>query len=212
MKKYSLGFSLAEVLLSVAIVSVISTLGFNVAKKNLDQAYDAYIYTGYDSISTAISNTKILNYEYDPDNYEDTLKYMASLFNTSLNSNKDGFKAPNGIEYIFDNSDNDKLKITMKVPTRRTSSGTSNNEYDFVYLKNDGSYPFLIPPNNLINRKDLIAFYIEREADKSSGYDSFNVISCQKYGPVEILGNSCSGIIQSQEDGILKHINPRRVF
>ena len=60
MKKNSKkGFSLAEVLISVGIVSVIATLGFSVARTNLDRAYNMYVYTGAKYLSDAITDAEI---------------------------------------------------------------------------------------------------------------------------------------------------------
>ena len=52
------GFSLAEILIALAIISVISTLGFSIAKKGIEDAYQGYFYTGYNGLYTALSIAK----------------------------------------------------------------------------------------------------------------------------------------------------------
>lgn len=41
MKRFKSGFSLAEVLLALAIVAIIATLGFTMSRKGIEHAYNA---------------------------------------------------------------------------------------------------------------------------------------------------------------------------
>ena len=56
MKKIKKGFSLAEILIAVGIISVIATIGFSITTKGIDKAYDLYIYNGYNSLTNAIND------------------------------------------------------------------------------------------------------------------------------------------------------------
>ena len=62
-KNIKLGFSLAEVLISVGIISVIATLGLPIAQKNIDQAYNKYVYTGAEALSLALEDAENRNIE-----------------------------------------------------------------------------------------------------------------------------------------------------
>ena len=48
------GFSIAELLLVLAIISIISILGLKIAQRGMEKAYDTYVYTGYRSLMDAI--------------------------------------------------------------------------------------------------------------------------------------------------------------
>ena len=55
MKKIKTGFSLAELLIGLVIAAIIATMGMSIAKKGIENSYDAYIYTGYKGITDAIT-------------------------------------------------------------------------------------------------------------------------------------------------------------
>ncbi len=67
MKRFKSGFSLAEVLLALAIVAIIATLGFTMSRKGIEHAYNQYIYTGYNSMSIAIAEVISNGHAYDPE-------------------------------------------------------------------------------------------------------------------------------------------------
>ena len=58
MKNNKKGFSLAEVLIAVTIASIIATMGFTIARKGIERAYNQYIYAGYYAISVALSDAE----------------------------------------------------------------------------------------------------------------------------------------------------------
>ena len=45
------GFSLAEILIALAIVAIIAIFGFKIAEKGLERAYDMFYFTGYDGLT-----------------------------------------------------------------------------------------------------------------------------------------------------------------
>ena len=61
MKKFKIGFSLAEILVCVAIIAVVATLGFSITKQSVARSYDLYIYNGYVSILNAFNELLIQN-------------------------------------------------------------------------------------------------------------------------------------------------------
>ena len=82
-KNIKKGFTLAELLISIAIISIISTMGIVISKKGMDKAYDYYVYNSYKSISSAIGDAISNGYSYDITNVEFT-KYLQSLFSSQL--------------------------------------------------------------------------------------------------------------------------------
>lgn len=45
------GFSLAEILIALAIVAIIAIFGFKIAERGLERAYDMFYFTGYDGLT-----------------------------------------------------------------------------------------------------------------------------------------------------------------
>ena len=56
MKKFLKGFSLAELMIVVVIISIIATMGIRISRRGVENAYNYYIYNGYKSLETAINN------------------------------------------------------------------------------------------------------------------------------------------------------------
>lgn len=52
------GFSLAELLLCIAIIGVVSAMGMTITKHSSDKAYNLYYYTGYINLYNAIADAK----------------------------------------------------------------------------------------------------------------------------------------------------------
>ena len=51
-------FSIAEILISLTIVSIVASMGFSIAKKGIADAYQGYFYTGYVGLDTALKIAK----------------------------------------------------------------------------------------------------------------------------------------------------------
>ena len=125
MKKINKGFSLAEVLISVGIASVIATLGFSVVKRNLDQAYNGYIFNGLNSIQMALKDAKARNIAYA----DEIVNHIKWLMNAEDDQSNFIINAPNGITYEFGKFGtygDGELKlafiIRMTVPQRKNNS------------------------------------------------------------------------------------------
>ena len=58
MKKVKKGFTLAEVLLCIAIIGVVSAMGITIGKHGMDRAYNLYYYTGYSTLYNALADAK----------------------------------------------------------------------------------------------------------------------------------------------------------
>lgn len=170
MIKYSKkGFSLSEVLIALAIVSVIATMGFSIAKKGIENAYQGYYYTGYLGMNTALYYAKKEIYEEDyPEkpttttelfkNFLQHIKYNLSLkkddsttCNETWNNLNCQYIAPNGIKYRLNHDGSAPLKldtppsfrIKMTVPSVKTDNVPHNDR--MVGLTYNPEQEFLEP-------------------------------------------------------------------
>ena len=67
MKKFFRGFTLAELLLCVGIIGIVSAMGMTVAKIGTDKAYNSYYYAGYINLYNAIADAKSQGKETNSD-------------------------------------------------------------------------------------------------------------------------------------------------
>lgn len=181
------GFSLAEILIALAIISVISTLGFSIAKKGIEDAYQGYFYTGYNGLYTALSIAKE-DYYTNPPNSDKNLssyvkaqhfvKHVKKILNLTETPGTDEATAPNGVKYTFKITSTENtetpppLNITMEVPSVKTNIINSNSRkveliYDGTRLtSNVYSYNSNKLKSGYVaigNRKDLVAFECVKE-------------------------------------------------
>lgn len=216
-KKMNLGFSLAELLIALFIVSVIATIGFTLSKKGIERAYDAYFYTGYKGMYDAIAETNNRGF-YIEEDFSKFASSVAELMGTTGTS----FTASNNITYTLTQV-TDGCRITMQVPTVKRN-GVSKIKVYLYYLPK--SCPFLIPKSADTNtiadfetRKDLLAFTIDdgligrtvlgKTYKPVKDFYSAREAICKVYGANAYL--SCSGIAKQNNIGVLKLINPRKI-
>ena len=202
MKKIKCGFSLAEVLIAMAIISVIATMGFTITKNSIARAYDMYIYTGYKGISDAIADAEANDFGLKDGSISSNFKtHIINL----LDAKEDGgyIKAPNGVWYKFGPYGSKKdttvtpnktyyyYVMEMKTPTKKKIVGnniTTKETTCFAYIP-EKEYKILIPfegggkctptIQTLNLRMDLLPFYIDdgfvgRYAPSSSGAMSYH--------------------------------------
>lgn len=174
-KNIKIGFSLAEILIALAIVSVIATMGFSIAKKGIADAYQDYFYTGYQGLNTAIATANHDYYGVDKKN--DYLKHIINTLNLSKTNDCESddyitsgecYTAPNYIKYKIENSENyDSFKIIMQVPSVKTNEIQKNYRLVRLSCENGKLKPENFPSSysdtnkhyvNLATRKDLLAF------------------------------------------------------
>ena len=67
MKKFFRGFTLAELLLCVGIIGIVSAMGMTVAKISTDKAYNSFYYAGYINLYNAIADAKSQGKETNKD-------------------------------------------------------------------------------------------------------------------------------------------------
>lgn len=139
-------FTLAEVLLTLGIIAIVTTMGMTISKKGAEQAYNNYYFTGYINLYNAIADL----IEYGNDWYDtngkitvngaditvpsaiksinDTLGTENS-FATETSSVGDKWyiiTAANGITYSINTTD--KIRFIMSVPAiKKRSTGDSIN-------------------------------------------------------------------------------------
>lgn len=170
-KNIKKGFTLAELLISIAIISIISTMGIVISKKGMDKAYDYYVYNSYKTISSAIGDAISNNYKID-DNKEDWeafLIYISDLFGGSksefsidLDERYSFISLKNGVVYKFNNTHKGHIRILLP------SANSKGRILDF-YLDPDHYEYGLIPASNeayndslsVLNRIDLLPFTID---------------------------------------------------
>lgn len=188
MKKLKMGFSIAEILIVLAIVAVIAVIGFNVAKRGLERAYDTYIYTGYKGLTDAITYLNSQGLTADQPTFVSEMAKILDARYSELPIAKSIINK-NGIEYRFYNSldpDYSCVDIALVVPTTSFNiNGTVKNKIVFVlkyfytpnnvnivlpqtskvYYITELNSAILAPANNfnkdILNRADLLPFYID---------------------------------------------------
>lgn len=125
MKNFKNGFSLAELLLALAIISIIAVMGYSVTKKNTEKAYNLYIYTGYNAIQNAMADASSKGYELDYDNFRTNspyIRHIIKLLSATVDEEKTTasrifITTPNNIKYELENFQKVMLYIKMTVPS-----------------------------------------------------------------------------------------------
>ena len=144
MKKFKKGFSLAELLIAIGIVSVIAVMGTTIAKKNIERAFDLYVYTGFKGLQDGIAYSYANNHGFflDGDNSHHSLASdLAKIFQDNENQDGDAdedgadledgaytIKAKNNIKYTlfpydpyYDQiNDTNSYRIKMEIPYVKT--------------------------------------------------------------------------------------------
>ena len=224
MKKNKLGFSLAELLIAIGIISVIAMIGFSISKQGIERAYRHYIYTGYNGISSAIINAETTDSTGSPDINLDKVWYLLNINTTNYPVGIDKqFTAPNGIKFTFIG---DKTHLEMVVPTAKTA--TADNGTQTFCFRYDMDKYLLYPmdsftangktcnstvkgsPNALQYRKDLLPFYIVKDDMTTIKYTSLQEAVCTLYG--NTFSDTSYGCTGSPDTGIIKLANPKKVL
>lgn len=218
MKKIKAGFSLAEILIAIGIVSVIATMGFTIAKHSIDRAYEHYIYTGYMIIAAAISdasaNDKNIEWETSFSNQEFT-NHVLSLLNATVitkNSYCLSFKTNNGINFLIQKGkdstsyfmyDDELYYILMAVPKRATRNVLNNQNYNstklFVPFVYRPKYKTLLPLENLPSGQ---WDYSSLANDGSNTYQLLSVIDRKDLLPFYIDDGDVGRYVK--EEGVYK--------
>lgn len=186
MKKFKQGFSLAELLICMAIIAIVAVMGTTIAKKGSERAFNQYIYTGYDALSKAFADAFNNGYEFNntTENDEPFFKHIANLLSAQISFENNAYKlsAPNNIMYTFKTYTGvggfDLLySIKMEVPTVKKEVVIDGNKttitkdvicltfarknMQHIFIDSDGISYCKPTIKNLQDRKDLLTFYID---------------------------------------------------
>lgn len=222
-------FSLAEILVVVAILSVIAIFGFKIAGDGIDRAYNDYIYTGYEGLNVAIKAAEEAG--IDP-NEVPFNRYIAGIFNGSYINEGRIIRASNGINYIARGrllSPNPIFFYQMQTPKRRADDGSTVNNTCLAYYPNE-DYNLLLPVGttdecttdlDIQQRPDLLLFYFDDgTAGRTIGgvyqpiqYYTVRDAVCSKYGPDVPSGFVCTGINLDPDlaNAFLRYAHPKRI-
>ncbi len=204
MKSIKKGFSLAEVLIALTIVSIIATLGFTIAKKGIEDAYNLYIYTAYSSMQKVIIDANKRG-DGAENNYDKFVERIISTFSSEKDEDNSTasatrFKTSNNVQFeisklgkyesVLDGREHSIISIKMILPSVRKAS-KENCTLSFVYrpqYPQEGLVPYtsLITEVNDINlneRRDLLPFYIDgnknNTGSKKKKYYSYEDAYCR---------------------------------
>lgn len=228
MKQWKKGFTLAELLLAMAIIGVVTAIGMLITKENITKTYNLFYYTGYVNLLDAIIEAKIEG------------KSLKTEVNTLLGTTEnlvDGNKvvASNGIVYTFEDSNT----IAMSVPTPKKKGETDANYTVAFYYNDYGNYLIPLEPNttthlgpNLQERKDLLFAFIDdgivgrnnvvnrtNWKDKTNWrykapiYASYKDVYCSinNEGVLGVIDcTNFTNVRINKQVGVLKVANPRR--
>ena len=176
MKNLKFGFSLAELLIAIAIMAVVSVMSLQIAKHGMDHAGNMYFYNAYKGLDLAIrdanhSGIKMNDSEAIDSNankaFFNKLADTLVVDNSKMvyNGNTFTMTAKNGVSYEFNgiSSSSHTCSVTIITPMR-----SQNNRAYCMYVIDD---EMLVPAetaNNLINngyidllnRRDLLPAYL----------------------------------------------------
>lgn len=163
MKNFKKGFSLAELLIALAIISIVAIMGYSITKKSTEKAYNLYIYSGYHAIQGAIADANSRGYSVEDckegklsgENTCAFVKHIQKLLEVSdedindSNPNFAVFRTFNNIKYIMNynmNYNDGTLLIKMSVPTtKKKINNTLTNSYTFSFLYAPNKIDCIVP-------------------------------------------------------------------
>ena len=181
MKKFFRGFTLAELLLCVGIIGIVSAMGMTVAKKSTEKAYNLYFYTGYVNLYNAIADAVESGEDAypsglctgsssstgmptnTPTNETPLVRHIAKVLGVDegelkRNDGSGSFTTKNGIEYVFLNQATcpgaNAARIYMRVPAAKTRNNNNGQIGTELFYMSDIQQ--LVPTrytNQNINRK-----------------------------------------------------------
>lgn len=181
-KKLNKGFSIAELLIVMAIISIIAFMGINIGRKNIEKSYNYYFYNTYKSLTLAIADavSNGVDLTTPPPEGSDDLKPFFKHVSKILGAENslrivDGvyqMDCLNGVKYFLAGDDsNDKiLHISIRVPySTHVVNGVSYSHKDvYLLLDFDNLHYGLIPSSqanfansvSLLDRIDLLPFTV----------------------------------------------------
>lgn len=192
------GFTLAELLLCLAIVGVVSALGMTATKQSAERAYKGYYYTGYVNLYNAVADFEDKRFfnDQDPANGRpNPTIFNRATFATRLgqffnaNANGTSITARNGIVYNITEGSFPRQSyfITMRVPqmkSRQYPNGTDTVAFIYIRDNDSGNHELLplnrnmLPPNawSGISQNDLGQTDLQTRRDLLPAYFDDGVV------------------------------------
>ena len=163
MKKNKKGFTLAELVLCIGIIGIVTALGATIAKKSTARAYNMYWAAGYQNLYNALAEI------YETDGQQPIANGLAHIFNEDGgNANNFTIETKNGIAYrVSDYNGGNDYIIQMRVPQPKTRANRNGFQVSsFLYSKSGKGELVPLPGNaanyvDLRNRVDLLPFYVD---------------------------------------------------
>jgi prepilin-type N-terminal cleavage/methylation domain-containing protein len=230
-------FSLAELLITLAIIAIIATMGYTISKTGIDNAYNAYLYNGYISLSNALAEASYNGIHATATTGDVFDQYLLNLFSGTRieSSNTYKFKTTNNVQYelertgqISNSIGNTKplIQITMTYPQANNQTASLTMYYSEFLVHGN-----LVPtaPNATITDKKLLAFYLD---DGNTGriingiynkrtFYSAKEAFCKAYAPLRVtMSDETTNIIlacnsvtatATNPNSVVVPINPRKI-
>ena len=151
------GFTLTELLLCVAIISIVTAVGGSIAKHSAEKAYNNYFFYGFANLYDATMHIERKDIE---DSYKgaDTLEHYATKLNTIFNENTKSaipsedkttwtVNTSNGIKYeISELSSGTGYEIQMYVPALKTrNTPNSYKRTRIIYIRSGENSGIMFP-------------------------------------------------------------------
>ncbi len=150
MKFFQKGFTIAELLLVIAIIGIVSAMGASITKKTTEKAYNLFYYTGFTNLYNAYADTKINSGKTESNrvgggtcniNISTPICHINNLLGTTAYNGNGGFTiiARNGITYEFE-VNNDISPILMGIPQPKTRNNPNGRVFVMIMpTQSDGS-------------------------------------------------------------------------
>lgn len=169
MKKMFNGFTLAELLLCIGIIGIVSAMGMTIAKIGTDKAYNLYYYNAYENLYNTIADAKANGKE---DNAE-IMKHVKNL----LDYAKETTHSVEG-KKMEEVEDNNKGKFpepdSFHFETIRTSNGIIY--YYSKTISNDLNGFDSLSQNNITKAIPITMTIPQRKTRKNEGFAKVNLL------------------------------------
>lgn len=160
MKLFKKGFTLAELMLVIGIIAIVTAMGAAITKKSTEKAYNLYYYTGYVNLYNAFTDTRMNDGKTEPNQHgagdcqiqtNHPVCHLNNLLGTGPYNGEMDFTiiSKNGIRYQFISDNLITGLIIMGVPQPKTRTNPSGMNYVVIRANiNSGNIPayeYLIP-------------------------------------------------------------------
>lgn len=173
MKKLNKAFTLAELLLCLGIIGVVSAMGMTIAKHGTDRAYNLFYYNGYINLYNAIADAKASISE--PTNAQ-IMDHVNDLLSAqAANSINAEFETAQAINFLN--------LATYKAYSTNTTGGSQGYQQGNFQEVQDSPFVDTVTPNNPgSNVNDLINARPNINIDEINGMELPNIPGVDHWG------------------------------